>query len=465
MSHPLPPPGPQTRYRFADFVLAPAERKLLSAGREVPLIPRYFDLLVLLVERRQQAVHRREMLEKVWSDVVVSDGAVSQAVRTLRRTLGDDGVEPAFIRTVSRYGYQFIHPEVSEEAGAARPAAGSTSPPSAPAVDPFEAALARLLAVPPTAASEDDGPREAAETLHTLGTAEALRRLGRRPGHQRARALLRDTRWDVAGAGPVPLLGAPGGPRALGILLGLRLRRAARLAESRWAAASGGGATTGVLAGILGGLVLLWSPGSQASASILVGLALVGGVVGGVGAAGVGAGLAVAEVLVRSYRRLALVLFGALGGGAVGLLAHLLARSTLQGVFGQGPAAIGGGLEGVGLGAAAGLGYALATPRPEGGMASPRGWARLWAALVTGLSCALGGLALTASGANLAGASLNLMARSFQGSQVRLAPLARLLGEPDLGPTTRSVLGAWEGGIFGSGLAFGLTRRPRQRPS
>ncbi len=55
------------------------------------------------------------------------------------------------------------------------------------------------------------------------------------------------------------------------------------------------------------------------------------------------------------------------------------------------------------------------------------------------------------------------MARCFQGSQLQLAPLARLLGEPDLGPTTRGVLAAWEGGLFGCGLAFGLTRRPRQR--
>ncbi len=48
----------KTRYRFDDFTLSPSTRTLLRAGREVPLIPRYFDLLLLLVERRQQAVHR-----------------------------------------------------------------------------------------------------------------------------------------------------------------------------------------------------------------------------------------------------------------------------------------------------------------------------------------------------------------------------------------------------------------------
>lgn len=78
------------RYRFADFVVSPARRQLLRVGREVPLIPRYFDLLVLLLERRGRAVHRRDILERVWTDVVVSDGALSQAVRTLRRALGDD---------------------------------------------------------------------------------------------------------------------------------------------------------------------------------------------------------------------------------------------------------------------------------------------------------------------------------------------------------------------------------------
>ena len=96
--------APRPCFVFSDFVLSPTRRVLLRNGDEVPLIPRYFDLLVLLVERRGQAVHRREIFAAVWSDVVVSEGALSQAVRTLRRALGDDSREPAFIRTVSRHG-------------------------------------------------------------------------------------------------------------------------------------------------------------------------------------------------------------------------------------------------------------------------------------------------------------------------------------------------------------------------
>ena len=115
--------GGEKQYRFGDFTLSPRRRLLLQGHRELPLIPRYFDLLVFLLERRHEAVHRRDIFDHVWSDVVVSDSALSQAVRTLRRALGDDPREPRFIRTVSRHGYRFMYAEVvEEEDGAALPA-------------------------------------------------------------------------------------------------------------------------------------------------------------------------------------------------------------------------------------------------------------------------------------------------------------------------------------------------------
>jgi hypothetical protein len=191
-----------------------------------------------------------------------------------------------------------------------------------------------------------------------------------------------------------------------------------------------------------------------------VALGLVGGAIGGLGAAGVGAGLAIAEALVRSRRGLALVAFGALGGGGIGALAHLLGRWTLEGLFGHELSAIGGGFEGLAIGAAAGMGYALSTPRAGGGMAAPRGAARLRVAVLTGICCALACIAVTWAGGNLGGVSLDFLARSFQGSQVGLAPLAHLLGETQPGWTTRTTLAAYEGLLFGFGLALGLTRRP-----
>src|SRR5262245_8332280 len=185
----------KSRYRFAGFGVSRARRLLEREGREVPLIPRYFDLLLLLLERRHEAVSRREILERVWSDVIVSDGALSQAIRTLRRALGDDPRNPVFIRTVSRHGYRFVCSDVIEEEDvppASAPGLPSRAPAApAPTEDPFALPLERLL----QPGADEDERREAAETLHSLGTARALERLDRLPGHEAARALLRDTRW------------------------------------------------------------------------------------------------------------------------------------------------------------------------------------------------------------------------------------------------------------------------------
>jgi hypothetical protein len=195
---------------------------------------------------------------------------------------------------------------------------------------------------------------------------------------------------------------------------------------------------------------------------VLVPLAAVGAAIGGVGAAGVGAGLALAEALFRSARGLGLVALGAVCGGAVGALAHTLGRFALEGLFGHELSFVGGGYEGLVVGAGSGLGYALATHPPSGGLAAPRGLARGRAALVVGLVCAGAFVALTRAGGHLGGVSLDFMARSFQGSQVGLAPVARLFGEPELGPRTQIALAAFEGLLFGAGLTFGLTRRPRE---
>jgi len=455
-------PQGRPRYLFAGFTLSPARRALFRGGKEVPLIPRYLDLLLLLVERRSVALHRQEIFDRVWSDVVVSDGALSQAVRTLRRTLGDDAERP-FIRTVSRHGYQFVCPVVEEEDGgddAVPGAAGgppSDSPPPAGATDPIAAGLARLLDL----TAPDESLRDAAEELHALGTAEALRRLDRRPGHARGWAHLRDSRWDVAGAGPVPLLGPPAGPAAWAALAGLRLRSALRLAGARWAGAAAGGAAAGALAGLVGGLAMAALGGSSAP-SLLGALALVGALVAGVGAAGVGGGLAAAEALVRSRRTPAFALLGAVSGGLVGFAAQRVASSLLDALFGLGQPPIGDGFEGLCLGAAAGVGYGLATRRMVDGAPAPRGRARRLTIAATALACGLAGGAVSASGGRLGAASLASIVDAFPRTRVRVDVLGRPLGEDGLGPRTRAAIGVGEGLLFGAGLAAGLTRRPRR---
>jgi DNA-binding winged helix-turn-helix (wHTH) protein len=450
-------------YRFGDFVLSPSRRLLLRDGRELPLIPRYFDLLVLLIQRRHEAVHRRDIFDAIWADVIVSDSALSQAIRTIRRALGDDSREPRFIRTVSRHGYRFVYEDVIEDPADSEPQRPAARPAQLaapePAPDEYEALLARLTA-PAGGATDDEDRRDAAERLHALGTPEALTRLGTRPGHVRARALLHDTRWDSPGAVGVPLLGAPDSFAIARELVALRLRRAARLVATRWAGASTGGGVAGMIAGGVGGLILAMLPESHAPVGVAPVLAVIGGACGALAGAGVGAGLAVAETATRSRRTLALILFAAAGGGLIGAATQLLGRWFLAALFGM-HVPVGGAIEGLIIGGAAGLGYSLATRRVEGGMAAPRGRRRLQTAMVTAALCGLATLAVTTQGRPLVGGTIHAIAREAQGSQVSLAPLGRLLGEPDFGPISQAIIGFGEAALFGLGLTLGLTRRPK----
>jgi DNA-binding winged helix-turn-helix (wHTH) protein len=451
------------RYRFGEFILSPRRRMLLRNGHEQPLIPRYFDLLVFLIEYRNEAVHRRDIFDRVWSDVVVSDSALSQAIRTIRRVLVDDSRAPRFVRTVSRHGYRFVFEDVTEEVddgdwqAPIEVVLPATDPPRFEEADPFEPLLQRVTSAATTAADEEE-QREAAELLHGLGTSEALKRLGTRPRHAFARALLRDSRWYVADAGAVPILGQPS-PLAVAVeVVKLRLRRAAAMASVRWAGASVGGGLAGTFAGAAGALMLMATPGSAASFALVPVLAVIGGCFGAAGGAGVGAGLSAAESIARSFRALALIAGGALGGGLVGAAAQWLGRWTLAALFGI-HLNTGGSMEGVVLGGAAGLGYSLATSNADG-LAAPRGRRRLVVAGVTAAACGLAALALTLAGWPLVGGTVHAIAQASEGSQAALTPLARLIGEPDFGPVTAAVIGTGEGALFGFGTTLGLTRRP-----
>jgi DNA-binding winged helix-turn-helix (wHTH) protein len=452
-----------TRYRFSEFILSPRRRILTRNGREQPLIPRYFDLLVFLVEHRGEAVHRRDIFDRIWSDVIVSDSALSQAIRTIRRVLGDDSREPRFVRTVSRHGYQFVFADVVEEEDAGDWPI-TDSPRTAPAAaaetttEPFEPLLERLTSAA-AGTSEEEEQREAAELLHALGTGAALRRLGTRPRHAFARALLRDTRWDVAEAGPVPIFGEPAPFATARHLVVLRLRRAAALAAARWAAASIGGGLAGLIAGAAGSLILVSTPGSSASFAVVPVLAVIGGCCGAAGGAGVGAGLSIAESIARSRRVLALVCGAAFGGSVAGFGAQWLGRSMLAALVGVN-VDVGGGLEGLVIGGAAGLGYSLATSYVADGVAAPRGRRRAAVAAATAAACGLAALALALAGRPLVGGTVHLIADASSGSQAALTSLGRFIGEPDFGPLTAAVIATGEGVMFGVGLALGLTRRP-----
>ena len=122
---------PAKRFRFDDFLLDVPNRRLTRAGQPVELNSRYFDALALMVGEQGALVGKQRFFDEVWSGMVVTDAALTQCIKDVRRALGDDAGNPRFVRTVPGHGYRFVATVVVEEEGA-------------PAV-----AAARAVATPP----------------------------------------------------------------------------------------------------------------------------------------------------------------------------------------------------------------------------------------------------------------------------------------------------------------------------
>jgi len=92
-------------FRFDHFVLDPGDRRLKRDDVPVELNARYLDALALLVREAGKLVSKDRFLEEVWRGVPVTDEALTQCIRTLRRQLGDDAARPRFIETIPKHGY------------------------------------------------------------------------------------------------------------------------------------------------------------------------------------------------------------------------------------------------------------------------------------------------------------------------------------------------------------------------
>ncbi|HEX8191443.1 MAG TPA: transcriptional regulator [Allosphingosinicella sp.] len=95
-------------FRFDDFLLDPADRQLRRGGEPVELNARYFDALALLVREQGRLVSKDRFMDEVWRGIPVTDEALTQCIKTLRRQLGDTASSPRFIETVPKHGYRFI---------------------------------------------------------------------------------------------------------------------------------------------------------------------------------------------------------------------------------------------------------------------------------------------------------------------------------------------------------------------
>ncbi|HXM10842.1 MAG TPA: winged helix-turn-helix domain-containing protein [Terriglobales bacterium] len=94
-------------YEFGPFRVDPSHRVLLRDNKPVPLHPKAFDILLVLVERSETVVPKDHLMKAVWPETFVEESNLAQNIFVLRKTLGDAVGENRFIVTVPGRGYRF----------------------------------------------------------------------------------------------------------------------------------------------------------------------------------------------------------------------------------------------------------------------------------------------------------------------------------------------------------------------
>lgn len=321
-------------------------------GAHMDLNARYFDALTLLVGEAGRLVSKDRFMEEVWRGVPVTDEALTQCIKTLRRILGDDASSPRFIETVPKYGYRFIASAANIDVAFA----------SSDVSRPFSW-LNFLL----------------------LGGAAAI-----------------------------------------------------------------GGGIAGLIGGIIYGLVGAsqpFSPG-MGTMSVLLVLTSLCVVVGMAGGAGVGLGIAASLFAVQRRWWLS-ALGGGLGGLAVGAIAKLLGMDAFNLLLGISLGNITGAGEGALLGAMVGCGLWISVRM----LPSASLWRRV---LPPTLAGGLAGLSIALVGGRLMGGSLDLLARQFPESRLRLDGIGGWFGENGFGAVSQIVSCAGEGMLFGACVAAAM---------
>ncbi|HSK71813.1 MAG TPA: tetratricopeptide repeat protein [Pyrinomonadaceae bacterium] len=95
-------------YRFADVEVDTSQNCLKRGDHEQHLRRKAFSVLVQLLEKRERLVTKEELIEIVWKDTAVTDDALVQCIKEIRRSIGDDSHHPRFIKTIPKSGYRFI---------------------------------------------------------------------------------------------------------------------------------------------------------------------------------------------------------------------------------------------------------------------------------------------------------------------------------------------------------------------
>ena len=118
-------------YEFGPFRLDLERRLFRRQHQVVPLAPKTFDLLVLLVQSPGRAFSKQELMNALWPDTFVEEANLSFQISVLRKALGEEGVR--WIETVPKHGYRFggdvkVIPSADRASGASAEVSSPSTP-------------------------------------------------------------------------------------------------------------------------------------------------------------------------------------------------------------------------------------------------------------------------------------------------------------------------------------------------
>ena len=114
-------------FRLGPWTVEPAAGTLVKAKIQRRLRPQEMDLLVLLVKRRGQVVSKEDILDRMWGDAAIEEGALPRCIYEIRKALGDDARMPQFIETLPKRGYRLMAEAKSGSPGPSGPRSGLAS--------------------------------------------------------------------------------------------------------------------------------------------------------------------------------------------------------------------------------------------------------------------------------------------------------------------------------------------------
>src|SRR5579872_4757962 len=100
-------PLQQRFHDFGPFRADAGRRLLLREGNVVPLTPKAFDILVVLIRNADRIVEKDELMRLVWPDTVVEENNLTRNISSLRKALEEGPNDRRFIVTIPGRGYQF----------------------------------------------------------------------------------------------------------------------------------------------------------------------------------------------------------------------------------------------------------------------------------------------------------------------------------------------------------------------